>query len=212
LSTKGFQLIYKKNIHPFHMVTPSIWPLMVAIMLFNCVLSFIHQINFFKVPTVRILGLFYIEEINITLFYFNFFILILLFFRWFNDIIIEATYEGNHTLAVQKGIFCGMVLFIVSEIMFFFSFFWAFFHNALSPSIFIGAVWPPLFFREIDALSVPLLNTILLLMSGVTITYSHQAMLCRNRRLAIDGLLWTLIYGLLFLCLQFLEYRYSFFL
>jgi len=145
------------------------------------------------------------------LFYFNCFVLFFIIGRWFRDIVVESTYEGHHTLAVQHGIFCGMVLFILSEIMFFFSFFWAFFHSALSPSIFIGGVWPPAYFQQIDALSIPLLNTVLLLMSGVTITYSHQAVLTRNRVLALDGLIWTLIYGVIFIALQLYEYRNSLF-
>jgi len=122
-------------------------------------------------------------------FYINFCILIFLIIRWFRDIIIEATFEGRHTLFVQKGITLGFLLFLVSEIMFFFSFFWAFFSNALSPSIFIGGVWPPLYFKQIDVLGLPLLNTVLLLMSGVTITYSHRALLTRNKHLATDGLI-----------------------
>lgn len=209
--TERLHLVYKKELHPFHLVNHSTWPIMVSLMLFNCIISFIYQINFYKIPTVKIIGLYFFNEVYITLFYFNCLVLVLVISRWFTDIVVEATYEGNHTILVQKGILSGMVLFIISEIMFFFSFFWAFFHNALSPSIFIGSVWPPAFFQEIDALSVPLLNTILLLMSGVTITYSHQAVLVRNKKLAIDGLVWTLIYGFCFLFLQFLEYRYSYF-
>jgi cytochrome c oxidase subunit 3 len=131
--------------------------------------------------------------------------------RWFRDIIIEATFEGRHTIAVQKGITLGFLLFLVSEIMFFFSFFWAFFSNALSPSIFIGGVWPPLYFKQIDVLGLPLLNTMLLLMSGVTITYSHRALLTRNKHLATDGLIWTLIFGFAFILCQLYEYRFSYF-
>jgi cytochrome c oxidase subunit 3 len=59
---------------------------------------------------------------------------------WFYDIIQEATHQGHHTDAVQQNISLGMALFILSEAMFFFSFFWAFFHYSLSPSIWIGGV------------------------------------------------------------------------
>jgi len=81
----------------------------------------------------------------------------------------------------------------------------------LSPSIFIGGIWPPLYFKQIDVLGLPLLNTVLLLMSGVTITYSHRALLVRNKLLATDGLIWTLVFGLLFILCQLHEYRYSYF-
>jgi heme/copper-type cytochrome/quinol oxidase subunit 3 len=46
---------------------------------------------------------------------------------WWRDVIREAMYEGQHTDIVQQGIRMGMLLFIVSEIMFFFAFFWGFF-------------------------------------------------------------------------------------
>jgi hypothetical protein len=95
---------------------------MVALMLFNCVLSFVHYINFFHWSTLGSYVPFF-NHSGINLFYINFFIFIFIVSRWFKDIIVEATYEGNHTMAVQHGIYCGMVLFIVSEVMFFFSFF-----------------------------------------------------------------------------------------
>ena len=64
-------------------------------------------------------------------------------FCWWRDIILEATFEGQHTTKVQKVLKMGMLLFIVSEIMFFFAFFWAFFHSSFNSSIFIGGIWPP---------------------------------------------------------------------
>jgi len=91
-------------------------------------------------------------------------------YRWFNDVVIEATYEGNHTKKVQKGLRRGMLLFIVSEIMFFFAFFWSFFHSSLIPSISIGAVWPPQGIEVLNFLGLPFLNTLLLLSSGVSVT------------------------------------------
>jgi len=204
-------LFFKKNLHPFHLVNTSTWPLLVALMLFNCVISLVHLINYFKPPVFDIIYSLVYDITSVNLFTLNCFIFFLILWRWFNDVIIESTYEGNHTLKVQYGIYSGMILFILSEIMFFFSFFWAFFHNSLSPSIAVGAIWPPAYFQEIDALSLPLLNTILLLMSGVTITYSHQAMLTKNRELSLDGLIWTLIFGFSFLCLQLFEYKYALF-
>jgi len=198
------QAIFKKNIHPFHMVTKSIWPFLISITFLNIIISLMpllnvaegsHLFKFFKFHGI----------------YMNIAILVFLIGRWFRDIILEATFEGRHTTAVQGGLILGFLLFLISEIMFFFSFFWAFFHNALSPSIFIGSIWPPLYFKQIDVLGLPLLNTVLLLMSGITITYSHRALLTRNKSLATDGLIWTLFFGILFIICQLHEYRYSYF-
>ena len=117
--------------------------------------------------------------------------LFLYMFRWFADIVIESTYEGHHTFKVQQGIRLGMCLFIVSEIMFFFSFFWAFFHCSLSPAIAIGFIWPPLGIITLDPFSLPLLNTIILLSSGVTITCAHRAIIVGERNATTNGLIST---------------------
>jgi cytochrome c oxidase subunit 3 len=89
---------------------------------------------------------------------------------------------------VQQGIYFGVILFITSEIMFFFSFFWSFFHISLSPNIFIGLIWPPEYINLLDCYSLPLLNTIILLASGVTVTYAHKACIAGSRLLTLDGL------------------------
>ena len=99
-----------------------------------------------------------------------------------------------------------MVLFIVSEVMFFFGFFWAFFHSALAPVPEIGSVWPPLGIQTIDAWGLPLFNTSLLLTSGVTITWAHHAIVCGNRTNALKGLLCTIILAVIFTIIQFVEY------
>jgi len=135
--------------------------------------------------------------------------LILSMSLWFRDIISEGTYLGNHTLAVQKGINMGVGLFIVSEGLFFLAIFWAFFHSALSPTIELGAKWPPMGIDSINPFELPLLNTIILLSSGVTITYSHHSLIQGNRSGALYGSVYTLILAVIFTAFQGIEYTVS---
>ena len=100
----------------------------------------------------------------------------------------------------------GMILFILSEVMFFFGFFWAFFHSALAPTPEIGSVWPPQGIEVINAWGIPLLNTIILLTSGATITWAHHAIVAGNRRNAIIGFVLTLTLAVFFTMLQLFEY------
>jgi cytochrome c oxidase subunit 3 len=127
-------------------------------------------------------------------------------FCWWRDVIREATFEGNHTLSVQTGLRIGMLLFIVSEIMFFFAFFWAFFHAALAPTPDIGSLWPPLGVETINAWGVPLLNTIILLTSGATVTWAHHAIVFGDRKNAIISLILTILLAIFFTLLQIFEY------
>ena len=128
---------------------------------------------------------------------------------WFRDVISEATYLGNHTLAVQKGLNLGVGLFIGSEGLFFLAIFWAFFHSALSPNIELGAQWPPMGIQAINPFELPLLNTVILLSSGVTVTYAHHSLIQGDRKGSLYGLIYTLILAILFTGLQGVEYSVS---
>lgn len=125
---------------------------------------------------------------------------------WWRDVIREATYQGWHTLVVQKGLRMGVLLFILSEVMFFVSFFWGFFHAALAPTVELGSVWPPVGIQALNAFEVPLLNTAILLSSGATVTWSHHAIVSGNRKDTIVGLVLTVVLGIIFTALQALEY------
>ncbi|CAM9258481.1 unnamed protein product [Discosporangium mesarthrocarpum] len=127
-------------------------------------------------------------------------------FTWWRDIIREAVYEGHHTLAVQDGLRMGMILFIISEVMFFFAFFWAFFHSSLVPVFNIGGVWPPVGIEVISPWALPLVNTLLLLSSGASLTWSHHALVGGNRSQSLLALIITLILALSFTALQAMEY------
>jgi len=136
----------------------------------------------------------------------GFLIIILTMYTWFRDITREAVYEGQHTKQVQSGIKNGTLLFIFSEIMFFFSFFWAFFHSSLAPTPEIGALWPPLGIQTINPWGIPLLNTIILLTSGATITWAHHAFSLGDKENVLKGLFLTIGLAFLFTSIQVYEY------
>jgi cytochrome c oxidase subunit 3 len=132
--------------------------------------------------------------------------LLISMYVWWRDVIRESTYKGEHTLIVQRGLKYGFILFLMSEIMFFFGFFWAFFASSLSPSIFIGGVWPPVNINPLNPWGVPLLNTAILLLSGLSITWVHFSILAKNYNDAIFGFVVTLFLAVLFTSLQISEY------
>jgi len=113
---------------------------------------------------------------------------------------------GNHTSVVQRGITLGFILFVVSEVLFFFSIFWAFFHSALSPAVELGAVWPPKGINALNPFELPLLNTIILLSSGATLTWAHHSIIANDRKGAIHGTFFTILLAIIFTSCQGFEY------
>jgi len=103
----------------------------------------------------------------------------------------------------------GMLLFIVSEIMFFFAFFWAFFHSSLNPSIVLGGVFPPAYLTILDPWKIPLLNTVILLTSGASITYAHHSIVLGDKMSSLKGLFITILLAVIFTSLQVYEYLNS---
>ena len=195
-STMSIQFIeqfkYLKTRHSFHLVDPSPWPLIAslgAFMMTTGGVCYMH--NFLGGGQLLLTG---------------FSIILYVMYTWWRDIIREATFEEQHTFAVQRGLRLGMILFIVSEIMFFFAFFWAFFHSSLAPTFNIGSVWPPQAISPIQTSGIPLTNTFFLLSSGATVTWAHHALIVRSKKQALISLLLTLILAILFTGLQGLEY------
>lgn len=180
--------------HPWHLVDNSPWPFIMSIAVLNTAIGFI-------------LYLFRIINSGFTLFFSIIAIIICLIF-WWRDIIREATFEGKHTLNVQKNLRLGVILFIISEIMFFFGFFWAFFHNSLSPAIQIGAIWPPIGINPINPFGIPFLNTCILLTSGASLTAAHHYLRTHVQYLSFMFQL-TLILAIWFTLEQFIEYAHA---
>nr|UWM10881.1 cytochrome c oxidase subunit III [Cuneopsis celtiformis] len=132
-------------------------------------------------------------------------LLLVVLCQWLRDVVRESN-QGWHTSYVASNIRFGMILFIISEVFFFFSFFWAFFSCSLVPGIEVGGVWPPVGIESLNPFGLPLLNTVVLLGSGVSITWCHHAVLCGNRMEAICGLVITFFLGFYFTFLQVYEY------
>lgn len=177
------------------MVSPSPWPALTSTSLYILTVSAALTMHVFK---------------NLSIVFFSSLILVMYSMAlWFRDVIVEGTYQGHHTLAVQKGINIGVALFIISEVFFFLAIFWAFFHSGISPDIEIGAQWPPLGIQAINPFELPLLNTIILLSSGVTVTYAHHSLIDGNRSGALYGLLITIFLASIFTFFQGVEYTVS---
>lgn len=135
--------------------------------------------------------------------------LLLCVFLWLRDVTIEGGYLGNHTSKVIDGLNMGFILFIVSEIALFFSFFWAYLHSALVPTVDIGCVWPPVGIEAISPVDLPLLGSIILLTSSFTVTSSHYYMIAGKRSGGNLFLIFTILLGAIFTKIQLIEYDLS---
>nr|YP_009648084.1 cytochrome c oxidase subunit III [Parantica aglea]AIT69858.1 cytochrome c oxidase subunit III [Parantica aglea]QBZ78044.1 cytochrome c oxidase subunit III [Parantica aglea]QNH68963.1 cytochrome c oxidase subunit III [Parantica aglea aglea] len=176
--------------HPYHLVDYSPWPLTGAIGVMTLVTGLIKWFHNF----------------NINLLMIGYLITLLTMYQWWRDICREGTFQGKHTLLVSNGLRWGMILFIISEIFFFISFFWAFFHSSLSPNIEIGSMWPPMMITAFNPFQIPLLNTIILISSGITVTWAHHALMQNNFTQTTQSLFFTVILGIYFTILQAYEY------
>ena len=178
--------------HPFHLVDPSPWPLVgstAAFLLTTGTVMVMHNYDG-GAMMVRM----------------GFLLLLTTFVFWWRDVIREGTFEGQHTYIVQLGLRMGMLLFIVSEVMFFFAFFWAFFWSSLAPTPEIGSVWPPKGIAVLSAWEIPFLNTLILLSSGASVTWAHHAIVSGDRVGALQGLGATIALATVFTALQAVEY------
>merc|ERR1739838_210717 len=143
---------------------------------------------------------------SILLFFIGNLVLILVIYQWWRDISREGAVQGLHTSIVELGLRWGIALFIVSEVFFLCKIFLAFFHRSLSPTVEVGRLWPPFGIQVFNPFQVPLLNTIVLISSGVRVTWAHHALIEGNYTQTTQGLLLTVILGVYFTILQALEY------
>nr|YP_009689596.1 cytochrome c oxidase subunit III [Lepidurus arcticus]QCZ36041.1 cytochrome c oxidase subunit III [Lepidurus arcticus] len=179
-----------KTNQPFHLVDQSPWPILGAagaMILTSGIAQWFHTFD-------------------INLFLLGVTITIMVMFQWWRDITREGTFQGQHTYLVTLGLRWGMILFIVSEVLFFASFFWAFFHSSLAPAAELGACWPPAGIQPFNPFQIPLLNTAILLASGVVITWAHHGLMENNYSQCKQGLTLTVALGVYFTMLQAFEY------
>ncbi len=182
--------------HDYHLVEPDPWPLigsMAALALTGGGVMWLHDNPYGKF--IFALGL---VGVLVTM------------FNWWSNTVREA-HEGHHTPVVQLHLRYGMILFIASEVMFFLAWFWAFFSAALFPSAVdaVGAQWPPQGTEVLDPFGWPLLNTLILLCSGTTVTWAHHALIHGDREGLKKGLWCTILLGLLFTGIQAYEYIHA---
>jgi cytochrome c oxidase subunit 3 len=190
----------QKN-HDYHVLPPSPWPVMAAggalVMLIGAVFWF-HG----STPLVFALGLL---------------VVLYTMYAWWRDVIAESL-SGDHTPVVMIGLRYGMILFIISEVMFFAAWFWSFFHHAISPqgtiegTQYIPGVWPPEGIETFDPWHLPLINTLILLCSGCAATWAHHALVHENDKEQMKWGLWLAIaLGVMFTAFQVYEYSHAHF-
>jgi cytochrome c oxidase subunit 3 len=186
---------YNNQIHPFHLVDPSPWPIVSATGAFAATFGGVMYFHSYQGGSLLLsLGLF---------------IIVFGMYVWWRDIVREGTFEGQHTNKVELGLRMGMVLFIVSEIMFFFAFFWAFFYSSVNPAPEVGSVWPPKGIECFNPWDVPFLNTLILLTSGATCTVCHNTLVTGEKSLATQSLIATIVLAILFTGFQVYEYLHA---
>ena len=154
--------------------------------------------------TTGLIKIFYFNSLDLLLFSLRG--LRVLIFQWWRDISREGRLLGLHSQIVELGLRWGIILFIISEVFFFVSFFWAYFQRRLSPNVEIGSCWPPAGIKPFNPFGVPLLNRIILLSSGVSVTWAHHSFIESNHSRSVAGLALTILLGVYFTALQGLEY------
>jgi len=163
-------------------------------------------------PTYFVPSLSFNDEADIKLITI-FLILLATLWSWGRELTVEATYQGRHTIQVQQGLKLGVLLFLLSEAMLFFPFFWAFFHGTFSPSYALGGIWPGVGVNTevLNPFLLPLVNTVVLLSSGLALVSAHRAIIAGYNKVVVNSLAISILFGILFSWLQYLEYGLTLF-
>lgn len=189
--------------HDFHLVDPSPWPIIGAFSVFILAVGggmYLHNVNF-GIP-ILLAGL--------AMVFFTMYV-------WWKDVVKEGKQDEAHSQEVKMGLRIGMAFFILSEVMFFFVFFWSFFKASLDPVDIIGddfwpiaeGMWPPEGIETFDPWDIPFMNTLVLLLSGTTVTWAHHALMEDNQKDLVTALALTIVLGVCFSGLQVFEYMHA---
>lgn len=188
--------------HNFHLVEPSPMPIYGALSVFSLAigaLAYMHEKPFGNI--LLIIG---------------FVMVFATMFFWWRDVVKEGIKDKSHTKIVQHGLRIGMALFILSEVMFFFAFFFSFFKFSLFPVDLLEGLWPvaqgtwpPAGVKTFDPWDIPFMNTLILLLSGTTVTWAHHSLMHGDRKGLIQGLTYTVLLGICFTSLQAYEYYHA---
>ncbi len=193
--------------HDYHLVNPSPWPIIGAVSALTMAIGAVMSMKGMSVAGMK-LGIFVLGAGTIGVAY--------VMMAWWSDVIKEAN-TGDHTRVVQLHHRYGMIMFIASEVMFFVAWFWAFFDASLFPGEAIqytrtevtGGHWPPKGIQTFDPWHLPLLNTLILLTSGTTVTWAHHALLEDDRKSVKTAMWLTIALGALFTAVQAYEYSHA---
>jgi len=187
--------------HPYHILPLSPWPLFTSIATFSigvCAVMFFHHKPYATFALI-----------------FSLVSLLACMYGWWRNVIAESQDNVSHNNIVQHGLRLGMGLFIFSEAMFFSAFFASFFHFSLfTPDILDGVwsagkgQWPPKNLELVDPWNLPLMNTLILLLSGTSVTWAHHSIMLNNKKDAASALLYTVILGVSFSIFQIIEYSH----
>ncbi|SDP13143.1 cytochrome c oxidase subunit 3 [Phyllobacterium sp. OV277] len=203
---------HTKN-HDYHIIDPSPWPFLGSVGAFVMAIGGIAYMRYHNGGELHLFGHNLAQP---WLFLIGLAIVLYTMFGWWSDTIKESK-EGHHTRVVSLHLRYGMIMFIASEVMFFVAWFWAFFDASLYPgeveqvarAAFTGGIWPPKGIEVLDPLHLPLYNTIILLLSGTTVTWAHHALIHNDRKGLISGLTLTVLLGMLFSFVQGYEYAHA---
>jgi cytochrome c oxidase subunit 3 len=184
-------MAHAKN-HDYHILSPSSWPLLGSIAGIAMLIG----------------GVLWMHDMTPFLFIGGFVAVLYVMFGWWSEVVDESRI-GDHTPVVRIGLRYGFILFIMSEVMFFAAWFWTFFKQALYPmNEYVGSQYIPPDIHPVDAFHLPLINTLVLLLSGCAVTWAHHALVHENnRRDLINGLAISIVLGIFFTALQAYEYR-----